>query len=128
MKTMAMTTALLLGVLGVAISDSAFAQTTLGGAKPQQNKIGGAAKPPPAIGGATTASPSIKPGPAGITKQASSGTKPLLGTGNATLAGQTAGPTKPNPPVTPLKKNTAVSTSSNLKCAAGACTTRGPKP
>jgi hypothetical protein len=38
--------------VGVSLVASVQAQSTLGGAKPQQNKIGGFAKPAPVIGGA----------------------------------------------------------------------------
>ena len=54
----------LAAAFGIAIASPAFAQSTLGGAKTQQNKIGGLAKPAPVIGGAVTHTPSPpKPGP-----------------------------------------------------------------
>jgi hypothetical protein len=43
---------ILAGSLGIALASTspALAQTTLGGAKTQQNKIGGVAKPAPVVG------------------------------------------------------------------------------
>ena len=45
---------------GIAPAD---AQSTLGGAKTQQNKIGGAAKPAPVLGGALPHAPASPPKP-----------------------------------------------------------------
>jgi len=119
-----------LGVAAASISP-ADAQSTLGGAKPQQNKIGGVAKPPPAVGGtpnhAYTPPTPPKPGPViGMTKPGS----PTPGaTGTSTPGVQTAGNPRPNPPVTPPNKGSSVVTaSSNLKCASAACTPKGAKP
>ena len=124
---------MLVCVLGIFIANvsSADAQSTLGGAKPQQNKLGGVAKPAPVIGGATIHTPSPptlpKPGPvAGLAKPTSTGTVTPGATG-ATPPGPTAGNTRPNPPVTPPSKSAAVVTS-NLKCGSGACVSKGPKP
>ena len=123
-----MAAVLLLGALGLAISDSSFAQSTLGGAKTPQNKIGGAAKPTPVLGGATahTPSPPAPPKP-GLTVTA---TKPgsTPGSLGTMTSGQThtAGNVRPNPsPVTPQTKGATIA---NLKCASGACTARGGKP
>jgi hypothetical protein len=116
--------------LAIATASSASAQSTLGGAKTQQNKIGGVAKPAPVVGGAVIHTPPPpgppKPGPVVNTvKPASPGvTSPGLSS-NAAL-NQPPGP-KPNPPVTPPNKGGTVVTS-NLKCANGACTSKGPKP
>jgi len=118
---------MLTAALGVALASSACAQTTLGGAKQQQNKIGGVAKPAPVVGGtAIHTPPSPPPKPVVNTlKPATPGvTTPGL-TSNAAL-NQPPGP-KPNPPVTPPNKGGTVVTS-NLKCANGACTSKGPKP
>ena len=49
--------------IAVASTSSAMAQTTLGGAKTQQNKIGGVAKPAPAVGGAVVHTPTPPPPP-----------------------------------------------------------------
>jgi len=123
---------MLVGGLGIAVATASpvFAQSTLGGAKTQQNKIGGVAKPAPVVGGAVIHTPSppnpAKPGPvANTVKPTSPGvTSPGLSS-NAAL-NPPPGP-KPNPPVTPPKQSGAVVTS-NLKCANGACTSKGPKP
>ena len=123
---------MLVGLLGFAVASScsALAQTTLGGAKTQQNKIGGVAKPAPVVGGAVIHTPSPptppKPGPVvNAVKPTSPGvTTPGL-TSNAALY-QPPGP-KPNPPMTPPPNKGAVVTS-NLKCATGACASKGPKP
>jgi hypothetical protein len=118
---------MLTAALGVALASPACAQTTLGGAKQQQNKIGGVAKPAPVVGGTAIHTPpppppkpvvnTLKPATPGVTT-------PGL-TSNAAL-NQPPGP-KPNPPVTPPNKGGTVVTS-NLKCANGACTSKGPKP
>ena len=123
---------ILAATLGIALASpsSALAQTTLGGAKTQQNKIGGVAKPAPSVGGAVIHTPSPptppKPGPvANTVKPTSPGvTSPGLSS-NAAL-NPPPGP-KPNPPVTPPNKGGTVVTS-NLKCANGACTSKGVKP
>ena len=122
----------LAAALGIAVTTAspAFAQTTLGGAKTQQNKIGGVAKPAPSIGGAVihTPAPPTPPKPGAVTntvKPISPGvTTPGL-TSNAAL-NQPPGP-RPNPPITPPNKGGPVVTS-NLKCASGACASKGPKP
>ncbi len=118
---------MLTAALGLALASPACAQTTLGGAKTQQNKIGGVAKPAPSVGGAVVHTPpppppkpmmnTLKPTTPGVTT-------PGL-TSNAAL-NQPTGP-RPNPPVTPPNKGGTVVTS-NLKCANGACTSKGPKP
>jgi hypothetical protein len=118
---------MLTAALGLALASPACAQTTLGGAKTQQNKIGGVAKPAPSVGGAVVHTPpppppkpmvnTLKPTTPGVTT-------PGL-TSNAAL-NQPPGP-RPNPPVTPPNKGGTVVTS-NLKCANGACTSKGPKP
>jgi hypothetical protein len=136
MKIRALAAAILVGTLALAVSDTGFAQSTLGGAKQQQNKIGGVAKPPPVVGGAIahTALPPNPPKPAPVVNLAN---KPgaltpgssVGSTGPSNLSGQTAGNTAPHPPFTPPGKGSAVvSTSSNLKCAGGACASKGVKP
>ena len=116
---------MLTGALGIFIASvtSADAQSTLGGAKTQQNKIGGVAKPAPVIGGAAIHTPPPTPPKpvVNIAKPASPGV-----TANTAALGQAPGP-RPNPPVTPPNKGGAVVTS-NLKCASGACVSKGPKP
>jgi len=120
-----MAAACFLGALGVAVSGSGFAQSSLGGAKLPQNKIGGAAKPPPIVGGAAIPPGSIRPAPViGTIKPASPAGKPTLGGTGNTMVSQSPGT---NPPVTP-PKNTLVTTPSNLKCGSGACVARSPKP
>jgi hypothetical protein len=127
------TLACALAIAAVGISP-ACAQSALGGAKTQQNKLGGVAKPAPVIGGATikpVSPPSPpKPGPVvGMAKPNSLGTPTPGSIGNGATPGQMAGATRQNPPFTPPNKGgTVVTTSSNLKCGSGACTTRGPKP
>ena len=108
MKSKATIGPVLVCVLGITATgfSSACAQNALGGAKAQQNKLGGVAKPAPAIGGAIKpVSPPSPPKPAPV-----------------------VGMAKPTSPVTPPNKGGTVVTSSNLKCASGACTSRGPKP
>jgi hypothetical protein len=127
-----MAAALLAGALAWAVSDTGFAQSTLGGAKPQQNKIGGIAKPPPVVGGATVHTPSppnppkpvvnLANKPGALTQGSSMGS-----TGLSTPPGQTAGNAAPHPPLTPPGKGGTV-VSSNLKCAGGACVSKGVKP
>jgi len=118
--------------VAIAATPQAHAQSTLGGAKPQQNKIGGGAKPAPVVGGATVHAytpPPPKPGP--VVNIAKPGTPPATpgSMGTSRLSGQAAGASAPHPPVTPPGKgNTVVSSSSNLKCSGGACSQRGPKP
>lgn len=127
---------ILAGALGIAAAgvSPGFAQSTLGGAKAQQNKLGGVAKPAPVIGGATIKpiSPPTppKPGPViGLTKPNSLGTPAPGSTGNGATPSQISGAAKPNPPYTPPNKGgTVVTTSSNLKCGSGACTSRVAKP
>jgi hypothetical protein len=122
-----------LGISAAGLS-SADAQSTIGGAKTQQNKIGGAAKPAPAIGGAVKpiAPPSPpKPGPvAGLAKPASPTGVPTPGsTGSATTPGPTPTAAKPNPPITPPNKGkTVVTASSTPKCGSGACASKAAKP
>jgi hypothetical protein len=102
-----------------------LAQTTLGGAKTQQNKIGGVAKPAPVVGGAViqTPPPPLPPKPMFNTfKPATPGVVAPSTTTSATL-GQPPG-LRPNPPVTPPKPVVT----SNLKCANGVCISRGAKP
>jgi hypothetical protein len=119
---------MLAAALGLSLASPAFAQSTLGGAKTQQNKIGGVAKPAPVVGGAVihTPPPPNPPKPVvGTIKPTSPGaTTPNL-TSNAAL-NPPPGP-RPNPPVTPPNKGGTVVTS-NLKCANGVCTSKGPKP
>jgi hypothetical protein len=110
----------------LAIASPAWSQTTLGGAKTQQNKIGGVAKPAPVVGGTAVHTPSPPPPPKPAVVNA---VKPVgTVTPSTTSAGlsQPPGP-RPNPPVTPPKPGGAVVTS-NLKCANGVCTSKGPKP
>ena len=104
--------------LGIAVMgfSAANAQSTLGGAKLQQNKIGGVAKPQPVVGGATVhpgTSPTLpKPGPViGMTKPGA------LTLGATTPPGPTAGNTRPNPPINPQSRGGALATAS-----------KGPKP
>jgi hypothetical protein len=123
---------MLIGSLGIAVASASpgLAQTTLGGAKTQQNKIGGVAKPAPAIGGAVIHTPPPpnppKPGPVANTVKPTSPGATTPGLSSNAALNQPPGP-KPNPPVTPPNKGGAVVTS-NLNCANGACTSKGPKP
>jgi hypothetical protein len=116
-----------IGALGIFVANvaPADAQSTLGGAKTQQNKLGGVAKPAPVIGGAAIHTPPPTPPKpvVNIAKPASPGVTP---TANAAAMGQAPGP-RPNPPVTAPNKGGPVVTS-NLKCASGACASKGPKP
>ena len=126
MKTQTITL-LLAGSLGIAFAGAspALAQTTLGGAKTQQNKIGGVAKPAPVVGGAVNHTPPPPPPPKPVVntfKPATPGVVAPSTTTSATL-GQPPGP-RPNPPVTTPKPVVT----SNLKCANGVCTSRGVKP
>lgn len=115
---------MLAGVLGIAAASipPAHAQSTLGGAKQQQNKIGGVAKPAPVVGGATvhTATPPAPKSPGLAGKPGPTGTP----TTTANALGQAQQPT---PPVTTSRKSGAVVTN-NMKCAGGACTSVVPKP
>jgi hypothetical protein len=117
-----------IGALSASVACPSLAQNALGGpAKTKQNAIGGASKPAPVIGGATasTAAPR-KPATFGsVNKQGSIGSTatPL---GNATAPGPTGATSKQTAPVTPSNRDTVVTTSSNLKCAAGACATKKP--
>jgi hypothetical protein len=117
----------LAAALGIAVATAApaLAQSTLGGAKPQQNKIGGVAKPAPVVGGAVIHTPT-PPKPATVVstvKPTSPGVVTPSTTSSAALS-QPPGP-RPNPPVTPPKPPVVTS---NMKCANGACTSKGPKP
>ena len=116
-----------LGIFAAGIAP-AQAQSTLGGAKTQQNKLGGVAKPAPVIGGAAIhAPPPTPPKPVvNFAKPGSPGMVTPNTTANTAALGQAPGP-HPNPPVTPPNRGGAVVTS-NLKCASGACTSRGPRP
>ncbi len=141
MKNGPMVAAILLGMLpgalAIGFTHSSSAQTALGGAtKTKPSVVGGAAKPGPVIGGATKPLPTAgvtKPPTVGMMKQGSisgtgstgSGTPPNL-TANTTTPGSTGGATKP--PVTPPNKGGPVVTTSNLKCAAGACVAKGTRP
>ena len=121
---------MLTAALGIALANvsPANAQSTLGGAKQQQNKIGGVAKPAPVVGGAvvhTPSPPTPKPAPViGTIKPASPGGAVPTTTANA--PGQASTP-RPNPPITTPRKTGAVVTS-NMKCTGGACTSTVPKP
>src|ERR1700755_674628 len=100
------TTWILVGALSVALAATASvqAQTTLGGAKTQQNKIGGVAKPAPVVGGAAIHTPPPPPPPKPMintSKPAAPGVVAPNTTTSATL-GQPPGP-KPNPPIAPPK-------------------------
>jgi hypothetical protein len=119
---------MLAGALGISVagSSSADAQSTLGGAKPQQNKIGGVAKPAPVVGGANVHAPSPPPPPKSVVSTTKPGTTTAGTTANATVQGPTS-TTRPNPSITPPNKGGAVVTS-NLKCSGGACASKGTKP
>jgi hypothetical protein len=124
--TIRLTLAFAFGI-AVTTASPALAQSTLGGAKTQQNKIGGVAKPAPVVGGAVIHTPPQptppKPGPVVNTVKP---TSPGVVTPSTSAAlGQTPA-LRPNPPITPLKPGPVVT--SNLKCANGACTSKGPKP
>ena len=113
--------------IAVASTSSAMAQTTLGGAKTQQNKIGGVAKPAPVVGGAVVHTPTPpKPGPVVNTAKPTTPGVTTPGVGSNAALNQPPGP-KPNPPVTPPNKGGAVVTN-NMKCSGGACTSVVPKP
>src|SRR5579863_2045097 len=140
MKNRTMVAAFVLGALAVGVSDSASAQSAIGGpAKTKMNTVGGAAKPAPALGGAKTPKPTpvvatpvvVKPNiVGGVTKQSSViGTPTPLSNASAMTPSSTGATAKQNPPVTPPKKSkpVVVTTSTNLKCAAGACVAKGTK-
>ncbi len=130
MNTNTMVKLVLTAALSVAIASvsSAYAQSTLGGAKQQQNKIGGVAKPAPTLGGAVvhTPSPSAPKPPAPAVnlagKPGSTGTATPTTTANAQGQAPQATPT-----ATTSKKSGAVVTN-NMKCSGGACTSVVPKP
>jgi len=109
-----------LGALGIFIAGvaPAQAQSTLGGAKTQQNKIGGVAKPAPVIGGATIHTPPPTPPKpvVNVAKPASPGVTP---TASTAALGQAPSP-RPNPPVTPPNKSGPVVTS-NVRCSSDTC-------
>ena len=111
---------MLTGALGIFIASvvPVQAQSTLGGAKTQQNKIGGVAKPAPVIGGAAIHTPPPTPPKpvVNIAKPASPGVTP---TANTAALGQAPGP-RPNPPVTPPNKSGPVVTS-NVRCSSDTC-------
>jgi hypothetical protein len=120
-----------IGAAGLFIASvvPADAQSTLGGAKTQQNKIGGMAKPPPVIGGATIHTPSPPTPPKPVVNMARPGSTGVVTpntTANAAALGQ-AGGSHPNPPLSPPNRSGPGSTA-NLKCASGACMSRGSKP
>ena len=117
--------------LGIAVGNvpSVYAQSTLGGARQQQNKIGGVAKPAPVVGGATVHAYSPPPPKPPVVNLANKPGAPTAG--SIRPLGQTAGNTPPHPVFIPPNKgksNTVVIPSSNLKCSGGACTSRGVKP
>lgn len=119
---------MLAGVLGIAAASipPAHAQSTLGGAKQQQNKIGGVAKPAPVVGGATVhAATPAAPKPPGPAVNLAGKPGPT-GTPTTTANAQAQAP-HPTPLVTTSKKSGAVVTS-NMKCSGGACTSVVPKP
>jgi hypothetical protein len=127
-KTTTLIRLTLTAALGIAVADvsQVQAQSTLGGARPQQSKIGGVAKPAPVVGGATVHaySPPKPPGP--IINFANKPGTPKTGTTTpSALAATNSRP--PNAPViTPIpNKNGKVA---NLKCVSGACMSRGAKP
>ena len=111
---------MLTGALGIFIASvvPVQAQSTLGGAKTQQNKIGGVAKPAPVIGGATIRTPPPTPPKpvVNVAKPASPGVTPPASTA---ALGQAPGP-RPNPPVTPPNKSGPVVTS-NVRCSSDTC-------
>jgi hypothetical protein len=118
----------LTAALGAAIASvpSAYAQSTLGGAKQQQNKIGGVAKPAPTLGGAVVHAPS-PPAPKPPAPTVNLASKPgSTGTPTPTTTANAQGQA-PTPPVTTSKKSGAVVTN-NMKCSGGACTSVVPKP
>jgi hypothetical protein len=120
--------ALGIAIAGISPSD---AQSTLGGAKPQQNKIGGVAKPPVVVGGATThaTTPPTPPKPAPVIGMTKPGSPTPAATGASSPPAQTAGNPRPNPPPTPSNKSSVVVTASSTpKCASGTCPPKSPRP
>jgi hypothetical protein len=113
--------------IAVATASPALSQNALGGAKNQQNKIGGVAKPAPSVGGAAIHTPAPPPPPKPMVNTIKPTTPGAVAPGTTTSAtlNQPPGP-RPNPPVTSTSKGAVVT--SNLKCANGACTSKGPKP
>jgi hypothetical protein len=124
MNNQAMIRLLFAGAVGLSIAgiSPAYAQSTLGGAKTQQNKIGGVAKPAPVVGGSTIHTPPPGPPKTGAVANVA---KPA--TGAITPPPAAATNTRPNAAVmTPLPdKDGKVA---NLKCVSGACMSKGPKP
>jgi hypothetical protein len=130
MKIRASVAPFLVGALALAVSDTGFAQSTLGGARQQQNKIGGIAKPAPVVGGAAvhTSLPPNPPRPGPVINLVNKPATMTPGsTGAATLAGQAAGTTAPRAPLVAQGKSSTVA-SPGLKCASGACVSKGAKP
>ncbi len=122
---------MLTAALGLAIADvpSVYAQTTLGGAKPQQGKIGGVAKPAPVVGGATVHAyapppPPKPPGPVVNLANKPGMPKPGATTPSALAATNTRVPNAPVMMPMPNKDGKVA----NLKCVSGACMSRGTKP
>src|ERR1700727_3513569 len=117
---------MLTGALGIFIASvvPVQAQSTLGGAKTQQNKIGGVAKPAPVIGGAAIHTPPPTP-PKPVVNIAKPASPRVTPTANNAALGQAPGP-RPNPPVTPPSKGGAVITS-NVRCSSDTCA-KTPKP
>jgi hypothetical protein len=134
MKNRAIVMVTMLGVFAFGFSHPSSAQNALGGpTKPKQSTLGGAATPGPVIGGATKQAPvgstTKQSSIGGVTKQGSVGGTATPGsTGSATTPTSTAGAAKQNPPVAAPNKGGTVVTTSNLKCAAGACVAKGAKP
>ena len=124
---------LLTAALGIAMAEvpSACAQSTLGGARNQQNRIGGVAKPAPVVGGASVrayAPPPPKPPTPAINLANRPGAPGPGSVGAVRPLGQTVGNTSPHPVFTPpnkMKTNTVVGSSPTLKCSGGACMARG---
>ena len=116
---------LLAGSIAFAGASPALAQTTLGGAKTQQNKIGGVAKPAPVVGGAVIHTPPPPPPPKPMVSTFKPASPGVVAPSTTTSAapGQPPGP-RPNPPVVAPKPVVT----SNLKCANGVCILRGVKP
>jgi hypothetical protein len=132
MKLRALAAPLLIGALAFAVCDTALGQSTLGGAKQQQNRIGGVARPAPVVGGAAvhnTMPPNPpKPGPV-VNLANKPGALTVGSMGLSKPPGQTIGNTAAHPPLSPPgRTSTVVSASSNLKCAGGACTSKGVRP
>ena len=66
----------------------------------------------------------------GVTKQSSVVGMPTAGATGSAPPNSSGGTAKQNPPVTPPNKGkpVVVTTSTNLKCASGACVAKGTKP